>query len=99
MAIAYLVKPTTRWDIDFRKRVLSLDRLCELIIRRSVHCDVVTSFPDVGTRKVPVSIPMLLGTWVPVTSLERTLLVWCRLIPIGVMVPLQFGTMFKLPSR
>lgn len=46
-----------------------------------------------------MSIPILLGTLVPVTSLVRTLLVWCRLIPIGVMVPLQFGTMFKLPSR
>lgn len=84
--------------------MLRLDKLCELIIRRCVQWEVVTSFPEVGTRKVRDLTRKLLGTPVDeirieLSNLLSTCLVRVRLMETGVMVPLHFPIMFKLPSR
>lgn len=84
--------------------MLKLDNLWELIIRRCVQWDVVTSFPVVETRKVRDLTRKLLGTLVAGTLIElssllRTCLVCLRLMVTGVTVPLHFLTMLRLPSR
>lgn len=67
-AIAYLVKPRTRSDMELRKWVLKLSRLWDLMIRRSVNWDVAARFPVVVTRNVPFAIRSLLGTLVRLTT-------------------------------
>lgn len=48
---------------------------------------------------MPASIPTFLGTLILDTTPVSTVLVCRRLVLIGVMVPLQFGTMFRLCNR